>query len=256
MEIIIQPTAAAASALAAKIVARLLREKRDAVLGLAAGATPLLLYQELVRMKLDWRRVTTFNMDDYIGLSPKDARSFQHFMWDNLLRHTNIQPKNVHAPDGMARVIPKSCADYEARIRAAGGIDLQVLGIGTDGHIGFNEPGSSLTSRTRLTTLAAQTRRDHAHLFGGEAKVPVHAVTMGIGTILNSQECLLLAFGRKKSRVVAAAVEGPVTAMVPASALQLHPNVKLLLDGPAASRLKHADYYRMVYEHKPGWQNF
>ena len=256
MEIIIERTATAASAAAAKIVARLLREKRDAVLGLAAGGTPLLLYQELVRMKLDWHHVTTFNLDEYASLPPKHAQSFHRFVWDNLLRHTNIQLKNVHAPDSMARVIPKSCADYEARIRAAGGINLQVLGIGTDGHIGFNEPSSSLTSRTRLTTLAAQTRRDHAHLFGGEAKVPVHAVTMGIGTILNSQECLLLAFGRKKSRIVAAAVEGPVTASVPASALQLHPNVKIFLDESAASRLKHADYYRWVYQNKPAWQNF
>jgi glucosamine-6-phosphate deaminase len=154
-------------------------------------------------------------------------------------------------PDGLAADIPAHCADYETEIRAAGGIDLQVLGIGTDGHIGFNEPMSSLASRTRIKTLTGQTRRDNAAAFGGEARVPRHVVTMGIGTILDAREIVLLAFGESKARAIAAAVEGPVAAITPASALQLHPIVKVCVDEAAAGLLQRADYYRWVYDHKP-----
>jgi glucosamine-6-phosphate deaminase len=256
MEIIIQPTAEAATAVAARLIARLLREKPNAVLGLATGSTPLGLYRQLIAMKLDWRRVTTFNLDEYVGLPRDHAQSYHTFMWENLFRHVNIAKKNVHIPDGNARDIPKFCAEYERRIRDAGGIDLQVLGIGTDGHIGFNEPTSSLASRTRIKTLTEQTRKDNARFFNSPAEVPYHCITMGIGTIMDARQIVLLAFGPKKARAIAEAVEGPITAMNPASALQMHPVTKVCLDEPAARRLKKADYYRWVYRHKPDWQQF
>jgi glucosamine-6-phosphate deaminase len=256
MEIIIQPTPEAATEVAARIIARLLRDKPDAVLGLATGSTPLRLYQMLIGMKLDWSRATTFNLDEYIGLPREHPQSYHSFMWENLFRHVNIAPRNVHIPDGNAPDIQKFCTAYEERIRAAGGIDLQVLGIGTDGHIGFNEPTSSLASRTRIKTLTPQTRGDNARFFGSEERVPFHVITMGIGTIMEARQNLLLAFGDGKAAAIAGAVEGPVTAINPASVLQLHPVVKVCLDEPAASRLQRADYYRWVYDNKPGWQAF
>ncbi len=254
MEIIIQPTAEAASATVALMVARLLREKPDAVLGLATGSTPLLLYRELVQMKLDWSRVTTFNLDEYVGLTPDHPASFQRFMWENLFSRINIVKSNVHIPDGQAKDIPGFCLRYEQQIRVAGGIDWQLLGIGTDGHIGFNEPSSSLASRTRIKTLTQQTRADNARFFGGETAVPHHVITMGIGTILEARQLVLLAFGPDKARAVAEAMEGPITAMNPASILQLHPVAKIVLDEPAAAHLRKADYYRWVYDNKPNWQ--
>jgi glucosamine-6-phosphate deaminase len=256
MEIIIQPTAEAATEIATRIVARLLREKPNAVLGLATGSTPLLLYRALVRMKLDWRKVVTFNLDEYLGLPNGHEQSYHSFMWENLFRHVNISKKNVHIPDGMARDVPAFCARYEKQIRAAGGIDLQVLGIGTDGHIGFNEPTSSLASRTRIKTLTRQTLRDNARFFGSANKVPHHVITMGLGTIMEARQCLLLAFGPRKARAIAAAVEGPITALSPASILQMHPNVKVCLDNAAAAKLRRADYFRWVYDNKPDWQSF
>jgi glucosamine-6-phosphate deaminase len=256
MEIIIQNTPEAATSVAAKIIARLLREKPDAVLGLATGSTPLLLYRELIAMKLDWRKVTTFNLDEYIGLPKEHPQTYHSFMWENLFRHVNIAKKNVHIPDGNAKDIPKFCVKYEKQIRAAGGIDLQVLGIGTDGHIGFNEPTSSLASRTRIKTLTRQTVKDNARFFGSEDQVPHHVITMGIGTIMEARQNLLLAFGEKKATAIAEAVEGPITAVNPASILQMHPVAKLCMDKGAASQLKRADYYRWVYDNKPGWQQF
>jgi glucosamine-6-phosphate deaminase len=256
MEIVIQPGCEAATAIAARIIARLIREKPSAVLGLATGGTPLLLYRELAKMNLDWRKVTTFNLDEYAGLPPSHPQSYHTFMRENFFRHINIAEKNTHIPDGIAKDIPAMCERYEKKIRAAGGIDLQLLGIGTDGHIGFNEPSSSLASRTRLKTLTPRTRRDNARFFEGETNVPHHAITMGIGTILEARHCLLLAFGAKKSRAVAEAVEGPVTANNPASVLQMHPKVTFCVDAPAASRLKMEKYYRRVYDNKPGWQQF
>jgi glucosamine-6-phosphate deaminase len=256
MEIIIQPTAAAATRIAARLLAKQLKEKPDLVLGLATGSTPLLLYRELVALKLDWRKVKTFNLDEYIGISPQHPQSYHSFMWENLFRHVNIAAKNVHIPDGMAKDIPASCELYEKRIREAGGIDLQVLGIGTEGHIGFNEPSSSLASRTRIKTLTQQTVKDNAHYFGREDDVPRHVITMGIGTILEARENVMLAFGGKKAAVVAAAVEGPVTAINPASALQMHAETKVFLDAAAATKLQRSDYYHWVYDHKPQWQHF
>jgi glucosamine-6-phosphate deaminase len=256
MEIIIQPSAEAATKIAVRIMARLLREKPNLVLGLATGSTPLLLYRELIVMNLDWRNVTTFNLDEYVDLPREHPQSYHNFMWENLFRHTNIAKRNVHIPDGNARDIPKFCAKYEQQIRAACGIDLQVLGIGTDGHIGFNEPTSSLASRTRIKTLTERTRGDNSRFFGSKTQVPYHVITMGIGTIMEARQILLLAFGRKKARAIAEAVEGPVTSMNPASLLQMHPMTKVCLDSDAASRLTRTDYYRQAFENKPCWQTF
>ncbi|HUJ09501.1 MAG TPA: glucosamine-6-phosphate deaminase [Verrucomicrobiae bacterium] len=254
MEIIIQPTAAVASGIAARLVARLLREKPSAVLGLATGNTPRMLYQELARRKLEWSKVTTFDLDEYVGLPPEHPGSYYQFMRENLFRHVNVTPANIHVPDGMTKDIPGFCAHYEQAIRAAGGIDLQVLGIGSDGHIGFNEPTSSLSSRTRIKTLTAQTRRDNSKFFECEADVPHHVITMGIGTILEARQIVLLAFGEQKAQAIAQAVEGPISAMCPASVLQLHPDTKVFLDEAASRLLTKVDYYRWVYDNKPDWQ--
>ena len=258
MEVIIRSTPEEATSIAARTISRLLREKPDAVLGLATGSTQLLLYRELVRLhreqRLDFSKITTFNLDEYVGLGPEDSHSYHHFMREHLFRHVNIAPERTHIPDGLARNIPASCARYEEEIKAAGGIDLQVLGIGADGHIGFNEPTSSLASRTRIKTLTAATRHANGRFFGGEDKVPHHVITMGIGTIMEARQCLLLAFGEHKAQAVAGAIEGPITAMNPASSLQLHPRIKVFLDSGAASMLKQAEYYQSVYDHKPDWQ--
>jgi glucosamine-6-phosphate deaminase len=202
-------------------------------------------------MKLDWSKVTTFNLDEYVGLSPDHPQSYHSFMWNHLFGQVNIRQKNVHIPNGMAKNVVECCADYEKKIQDAGGLDLQLLGIGVDGHIGFNEPSSSLASRTRIKTLTEKTRRVNARFFDRQTPVPHHVITMGIGSIMEAQTCLLLAFGSQKSRALAAAVEGPITSMNPASALQMHPQVKVCVDRAAAGRLKHADYYRAVYRNKP-----
>jgi glucosamine-6-phosphate deaminase len=256
MEIIIQETPEAATDIAARIIARLLREKPDAVLGLATGGTPLLLYRALIAMNLDWSRVRTFNLDEYIGLPPDHPQAYRSYMRENLFQHVNIATENIHIPDGNAEDIPRACLAYEERIRALGGIDLQVLGIGTDGHIGFNEPTSSLASRTRIKTLTRQTRLDNARFFGRGQDVPHHVITMGIGTIMEARRNLLLAFGANKAHAIAGAVEGPVTSINPASILQMHPVVTVCLDQCAASGLQREDYYRWVYENKPDWQKF
>lgn len=258
MEVIIAKNSAEGSSIAARLVANLVRRKPNAVLGLATGATPLLLYQELVRLHreegLDFGGVTTFNLDEYVGLPPSHSGSYYSYMKKNLLDHINVPPQGINVPDGLTADIPKFCGEYEARIKKAGGIDLQVLGIGADGHIGFNEPTSSLASRTRIKTLTVETLRDNGADFGGVANAPHHVITMGIGTILESRVCLLMAFGEKKAGVVALAVEGPLTSMVPASALQLHPSAKFILDEAAAAGLEKRSYYNYVYEHKPSWQ--
>ncbi len=259
MEIIISKDAHTASSSAARVVARLVREKPHAVLGLATGSTPLLLYRELVRMYiddgLDFSRVVTFNLDEYVGLEKEHEQSYHTFMWKNLFSRININPENVNIPNGMAEDIPAFCAKYERKITEFGGIDLQVLGIGSDGHIGFNEPTSSFASRTRIKTLTRQTVVDNARFFeGDEAKVPHHCITMGIGTIMDARMNLMLAFGEGKADAVAATIEGPVAAVMPASILQHHPVAKLFIDEPAATKLQLADYYRWVYDGKPAWQ--
>jgi len=260
MEVIIQPDGHEASLLGARIVADTIREQPDCVLGLATGSTPVMLYKELARMHLeeglDFSRVTTFNLDEYVGLPADHPSSYHSFMRENFFDHVNIPDHRIHIPDGMAPEIPSYCKQYEGEIKATGGIDLQILGIGTDGHIGFNEPTSSLASRTRIKTLTEQTRKDNARFFDREEEVPHHVLTMGIGTIMESRMCVLLAFGGNKAEAVALSVEGPVTSMVPASILQMHPCAKVIVDEAAAVGLKRRDYYRWVYDNKPHWQRF
>ena len=259
MEIIITEQDLHASEVAAKIIARLVREKPNAVLGLATGSTPLLTYRELVRMHqdegLDFSQVTTFNLDEYVGLAPDHEQSYRHFMNIHLFSKINIRPENTHVPNGLSKNIPASCIAYEDAIQQAGGIDLQILGIGGDGHIGFNEPTSSFASRTRIKTLTEQTVSDNARFFEGqEEQVPRHCITMGLGTIMDARTNLLLAFGEGKADAIAATIEGPVSAMIPASILQHHQRTKVIIDEAAASSLKLASYYRWVYQGKPEWQ--
>ena len=259
MEVIIVNNAELAAKKAALIYKRLINEKPTAVLGLATGSTPLKLYSELVKMyensEIDFSRVTTFNLDEYVGLPEGDKNSYRFFMDENLFDKINIDKKKTHLPSGNVDDVNEHCAEYDAKIKHAGGIDLQLLGIGADGHIGFNEPTSSLTSKTRIKTLTKQTIADNARFFGGDPdKVPTHAITMGIGSIMDSKMVILLAFGKNKAAAVKAAVEGPVSAMVPASILQMHPNVKVIVDLDAASELELRQYYQWVYERKPDWQ--
>lgn len=259
MEIIIQQSKQAASIAAARVVARLVREKPDAVLGLATGSTPLPLYHELIRLhreeNLDFSQVTSFNLDEYVGLERGHEQSYHSFMWENFFRHININPDQVHIPDGMTADVPATCVAYEQAITTAGGIDLQILGIGSDGHIGFNEPTSSFASRTRIKTLTQETVADNARFFDGdESKVPRHCITMGIGTIMDARSNIMLAFGEAKAGAISAMVEGPVAAMVPASILQHHRNAKVFIDEGAARKLELADYYQWVYAGKPEWQ--
>jgi glucosamine-6-phosphate deaminase len=258
MEVIIQPSAQEASLLAAKFVAREIRSNPETVLGLATGSTPLGLYRELVRMHreegLDFSRVRSFNLDEYVGLGPEHPASYRVFMQENLFRHINIRLENTRIPDGLTADVPAFCTAYENAIREAGGIDLQILGIGTDGHIGFNEPSSSLASRTRIKTLSPRTRADNARFFEEPEAVPHHVITMGVGTILEARRIVLMGFGSAKSEALAAAIEGPISPLMPASALHLHPSTHVLLDEAAAARLQRAEYYRYVYANKPVWQ--
>ena len=256
MEVIIRPTYDEVSVVGARIVADVLNAKPNAVLGMATGSTPLGLYTELVRLHreegLDFSHVTTFNLDEYVGLPTDHPQSYHYFMHENFFKHVNIPPQNVYIPSGTTSNYRAFCAWYEECIAAAGGIDVQILGIGTDGHIAFNEPTSSLASRTRLKTLAESTIDDNARFFDRREDVPIYAITMGVGTILEARQLILLANGKNKAAAIAGAVEGPVTSMNTASALQFHPKVKCCLDAEAASELTMHDYYDWIQEKKPG----
>ncbi len=249
MEIVIVESPERVSATAAEIIAGLVSEKPNAVLGLCTGSSPKEVYAELVlrhRAGLDFSRVTTFNLDEYVGLPHTHPASYHRQMAEQLFDHVNVTPERVHIPDGMTKDIARTCADYEAAISAAGGIDLQLLGIGENGHIAFNEPTSALESRTRLKTLFARP--------GLDASLPRHVITMGIGTILDARHCVLIAFGQRKARAVAQMVEGPLTAFVPASALQRHPLTTVIIDEAAASELTLAEQYREIQRLKPDGQ--
>ncbi len=241
---------------AAQVIAGVLNEKPNAVLGMATGSTPLGVYQELVKMhkagELDFHQVTTFNLDEYVGLPKSNSQSYHYFMHENFFKHVNIAPDNIYIPSGTTKNYRAFCAWYEKRIEECGGIDVQILGIGSDGHIAFNEPGSSLSSRTRLKTLAEPTIQDNARFFDRKEDVPIYAITMGVGTILEARTLVLLANGKNKANAVAQMVEGPVTSMITASALQLHPSAKVFLDEDAAGQLKMREYYDWVMKKKPG----
>lgn len=240
MFVIIKDDYEAVSVEAAKLVTDRLRRKPNLVLGLATGSTPLGLYRELIRLHqagLDLSKITTFNLDEYVGLPPDHEQSYNRFMWDNLFSHINVHPRYIHIPNGMATDIDAHCEWYEEAIRRSGGIDLQLLGIGVNGHIAFNEPGSSLGSRTRVKTLTKTTREDNARFFGSLDNVPRYALTMGVGTVMETKELLLVASGEAKADAIRAAVEGPLTAMVPASIIQMHRKATVIVDRAAASRL-------------------
>lgn len=226
---------------AAQIVADRLRLRPNLVLGLATGSTPLGLYKELIRMHkdegLDFSRVTTFNLDEYVGLPPTHNQSYRYFMNEHLFRHINVPERFIHVPDGMANDIDAHCDWYEDEIRKAGGIDLQILGIGANGHVAFNEPGSSLGSRTRVKTLTEKTRKDNARMFKSIDEVPKYALTMGVGTIMDARELLLMANGQGKADAIKAAVEGPLTGQCPASVIQLHRKTFVIVDKDAGAKL-------------------
>jgi glucosamine-6-phosphate deaminase len=257
VEVIVVPTADDACLRAARIVARLLRTKPDTALALPTGSTPRAIYVELVRQHRDeglsFARATAFSLDEYVGLRPDHPGSFRRALDEALYRHVDLAPERAHAPDGQAADLTAACAGYEAAIAAAGGLDLALLGLGTDGHIAFNEPTSSFGSRTRLKTLADETRAANQAAFGAEP-VPHHALTVGIATILSARRCLLVAFGAAKAGAVAKMVEGPLAALVPASALQLHPHATVIVDEAAAEGLALRSYYDAVAAAKPAWQ--
>ncbi|HKV61842.1 MAG TPA: glucosamine-6-phosphate deaminase [Candidatus Acidoferrum sp.] len=238
---------------AARILANAVNAKPTTTLGLATGSTMLGMYRELVRMHteeaLDFSQVTTFNLDEYLGLTAEHPQSFHRFMKENFFEHVNADEKKTHVPDGMfSGNYEEYCARYEKCIHEAGGIDLQILGIGRNGHIGFNEPTSSFGSRTRLKALTEETRDDNRRFFAAGETIPECAVTMGLGTILEAKRIVLLATGAAKAEMVAAAVEGPITASVTASCLQLHPDATFIVDEAAAAKMKQRAYYRRVME--------
>jgi glucosamine-6-phosphate deaminase len=254
MQVIIKPSYDEMSKEAAQIVKARLLKKPNLVLGLATGSTPIGLYQELVRMHkeegLSFKKVVTFNLDEYFGIDAKHPQSYYLFMWENLFKNLDINPKNIHVPDGTvkAKDVERYCDWYEKEIDRFGGVDLQVIGIGGDGHIGFNEPGSSLGSRTRAKTLTEETIEDNARFFASRDDVPRYCITMGVGTVMEAKELLFVANGKKKAQVVAAAIEGGITAQVTASVIQLHRRVTAILDEEAGSMLKRKNYYNFVTE--------
>lgn len=258
MEVVILPSADDVAVLVADAIENLLRHRPRPVLGLATGSSPLATYRELVERHtaggLSFATTSVFLLDEYIGLPPGHAQSYRTFIEHHLSGLVDIPATAVRSPDGNAADLPAACEEYEAAIRAAGGIDLQLLGIGGDGHVGFNEPVSSLASRTRVKTLTEQTRRDNARFFGSLDDVPHHVVTQGIGTILEARHLVLIATGSAKAAPIARAVEGPLAAMCPASALQLHPHATVVLDEEAATELALAGYYRATWAAKPSWQ--
>jgi len=257
MEVIICPSAERANLLTAQLIADTVQAKPNAVLGMATGRTPEGAYARLAQLHkeadLDFSGVTTFNLDEYIGIPATHPQSFRACMERDLFSKINIKRENTHLPDGMAPDLTAECARYEEAITAAGGIDVQLLGIGLNGHLAFNEPLSSLASRTRAKALTPETRRQNAPAFGSLDEVPTRAITMGIGTVLESRWAILLATGSNKAEMILKAVEGPMTAVVTASALQMHRRCTVIVDEPAAEWLQMTEYYRWVFANEPEW---
>ncbi|MFH0178962.1 glucosamine-6-phosphate deaminase [Streptomyces cacaoi] len=259
MEVVIVADARSGGELIAEAMAQLLRRKPDALLGVATGSTPLPIYQALAAEarsgSVDTARARIAQLDEYVGLPAEHPESYRSVLRREVLEPLGIGMEAFLGPDGTATDVQAACEAYDRALAAAGGVDLQLLGIGTDGHIGFNEPCSSLRSRTRIKTLTEQTRIDNARFFDGDIEqVPHHVITQGIGTILEARHLVLLATGEGKADAVAATVEGPVAAVCPASALQLHPHTTVVVDEAAASKLKLAEYFRHTYANKPAWQ--
>lgn len=226
------------SELAAQIVAEQIQAKPDSIIGFATGGTPLGLYTELIRKyergELDFSQITTFNLDEYVGLTRDHPQSYYYFMWENLFSKVNVQKENINFPSGIFTNSEEVCRQYEEVVEKAGGIDLQILGIGTNGHIGFNEPARTLEVSTHLVELAEETIEANARFFGDKSEVPRRAITMGVGSIMKSKSILLLANGKNKAEAVSHIFSGIVDPMVPATLLQLHPSVKLIVDKEAA----------------------
>lgn len=259
MEIVIRQTTAEVNSTVADIVEGYVR-RGPATLGLATGSSPLGSYRELARRHredgLDFSSARAFLLDEYVGLPKSHEQSYFSVIRSEFVDHVNIDPLRVLSPNGEASDIAAEAQRYDAAIREAGGVDVQLLGIGTDGHIGFNEPGSALTSRTRVKTLTEQTRIDNARFFDSVDDVPQHVLTQGLGTIGEARHLVMVAFGEGKADAIAAAVEGPLAAFCPASVMQLHQHATVVIDEAAASKLKLADYYRYAVAHKPSWQSF
>lgn len=256
MEVVILDSPADVGTHVANTIETLLTSSDAPVLGLATGSSPLPVYHELIARhragSISFEHARAFLLDEYIGIEEGSPQSYRHFIEHELTKHIDLPAEALAGPRLLPDAGTRAGYDYERRIREAGGIDLQLLGIGTDGHIGFNEPSSSLASRTRVKTLMGATRRDNARFFAGDVDaVPKHVITQGIGTILDARHLILIATGAAKAEIVSLAVEGPVTSMVPASALQLHPHATVVLDEPAASQLALHDYYREMFELKP-----
>ena len=258
-EIVIVKDRRDAGELVADAILQLIAQKPDAVLGLATGSTPLPVYEALATrvaaQSLDLSGVRGFALDEYVGLPDGHPESYRTVITREVVEPLGLTPALVRVPSSAPEHIQSAGAEFEHAIVEAGGIDLQLLGIGTIGHIGFNEPGSSLASLTRVKTLAMQTRQDNARFFDSLDDVPTHAVTQGLGTILRARHLVLLAFGEGKAAAVAAGVEGPVSSMHPSSVIQLHQRATVVLDEAAASQLKNIDYYRYAWANKPAWQS-
>jgi glucosamine-6-phosphate deaminase len=259
MEVIILANAEEIGGLAADAVGALLTRKPAAVLGLATGSSPLVIYDELAARcdagLISFAKARGFTLDEYVGLPADHPERYRTVIDTVFVSRVDFAPGAVQGPDGLAADIPAACEQYDNAIRDAGGVDLQILGIGTDGHIAFNEPGSSLASRTRIKTLTMQTRRDNARFFGDDLDaVPTHCLTQGLATIMAARHVILVATGASKAEAVHHLVEGAVSATWPATILQHHPHVTVLLDDEAAHRLQRVDYYRETYRSKPDWQ--
>lgn len=247
MEIVICKTKEEASRKAAAMITAAVKANPKIVLGLATGSTPVPMYKEMAKAvkanKVSYAQVRTWNLDEYFGLPGTHDQSYRYFMDKNLFESIDIKKSNTHVLNGLAKDWRKEVKSYEAAIKKAGGIDIQVLGIGSDGHIAFNEPGSSLASRTRLVSLTPQTIKDNARFFKKAADVPRQALSMGVGSIMEAKRIILLAFGKNKAAAVAAAVEGAVSQFCTASALQMHEDAWFFCDEEAASKLKLKKYY-------------
>ncbi len=260
MEVIIRPDAEKATELVASLIARSVREKPSLVLGLATGNTMEPLYARLAEMhrkdKLDFSLCRTFNLDEYVGLKAEHKNSYRHYMNEHLFRKINIDMRNTHLPSGTAKDLDRECEKYEKKIKECGGIDFQLLGIGKSGHIGFNEPLSALFSRTRVKALTPTTIAQNSPLFDRPEDMPKRAMTMGVGTILEAKRIVTLVLGSSKADILAKSVEGPVTSMVSATALQLHQKCVVIADEAAAAKLQGRDYYKWIFENEPEWEEY
>ena len=260
MEVIVRPTAKSAEELTAKIIAAELIKKPNMTLGLATGRTMERLYdllgQKCKNEGLDFSLCKTFNLDEYVGLAPEDPNSYRYYMNKNLFEEINIDMRNTHVENGIAEDLDEECARYEEMIEEAGGLDLQLLGIGRSGHIGFNEPLSPLTSRTRMVPLTKVTYEQNSPLFENPEDMPMLAMTMGVGTILEAKKLVMLVTGAEKADIIAKAIEGPVTSMISGSAIQFHPDCVVILDEEAAAKLEGKEDYAFAVKNSPKYKDF